>query len=258
MSEAFSLYAPRDSGLHELHPLTKVALAGFFLVAGVALPGVWPVYATFALLIVPLAAWGRILRPLAGAAWRIVLPFALSLLLIQGFFWTGGTSILNIGPLSLKQEGVIFAVRSAGRILVIVSSFLVLSLSTRPDALMLSLAQRGVPRTITYIILATMQLVPRFQDKAATILDAQRARGLETEGSLLRRARALLPLVKPLILGSIIDIEERAIALEARAFGRSGPKTSLMVLTDSSAQAMTRWLLLVGAIAVIAIRLLWR
>ena len=255
MSQAFSLYVPRESGLHDLHPLTKVALAGFFLVAGVALPGTWPVYAAFALLIVPLAVWGRILRPLARAAGPIVLPFALSLFLIQGFFWTGGTPILELGPLSLKREGVIFAVRSTGRILMIVSSFLLLSLSTRPDALMLSLAQRGVPRAITYIILATMQLVPRFQDKAATILDAQRARGLETEGSLLRRARALLPLVKPLILGSIIDIEERAIALEARAFGRSGPKTSLLALTDSAVQAVARWLLLLAAVALVTLRL---
>jgi energy-coupling factor transport system permease protein len=122
---------------------------------------------------------------------------------------------------------------------------------------MLSLSQRGVPKSLTYIILATLQLIPRFQDKATTILDAQRARGLETEGSLLQRARALLPMVKPLVLGSILDIEERAIALEARAFGRSGPKTSLLVLADSSVQAAMRWLLLVAAVAVVAARFLW-
>jgi energy-coupling factor transport system permease protein len=176
--------------------------------------------------------------------------------LIQGFFWTGGTPVLHIGPLSLKQEGLLFAARSTGRILMIVGSFLLLSLSTRPDALMLSLAQRGVPKSLTYIILATLQLVPRFQDKAATILDAQQARGLETAGSLSRRVRALLPMVKPLILGSIVDIEERAIALEARAFGRSGPKTSLLTLNDSAAQAIFRWLLLLAAVALVIARFL--
>lgn len=256
MSAAFSLYAPRESGLHRLHPLTKLALAGFFLVAAVALPGIWLVYAAFALLIVPLAAWGQVLRPLFRALLPIVVPFAISLFFIQGFFWTNGTPILHLGPLSLKQEGLLFAMRSTGRILMIVSSFLLLSLSTRPDALMLSLAQRGVPKSLTYIILATLQLVPRFQDKATTILDAQRARGLETEGSLSRRARALLPMVKPLILGSIVDIEERAIALEARAFGRSGPKTSLLTLSDSAAQAIIRWLLLLAAVALVAARFL--
>ncbi|MFQ5856448.1 MAG: energy-coupling factor transporter transmembrane component T, partial [Anaerolineae bacterium] len=149
-------------------------------------------------------------------------------------------------------------VLSTGRILLIVSSFLLLTLSTRPDALMIALTQRGIPTSIAYIILATIQIVPRFQAKAATILDAQRSRGLETEGSLLLRARALLPLVQPLVLGSIVDIEERAIALEARAFGRRGPKTSLLVLTDSPAQAAVRWVLLVATIVVLVARVLMR
>jgi energy-coupling factor transport system permease protein len=256
MSAAFSLFVPRESGLHRLHPLTKLALTGFFLVTAVALPGTWLVYAAFVLLIVPLAAWGQVLRPLFRALIPIVAPFAVSLFLIQGFFWPGGTPVLYIGPLSLKQEGLLFAARSTGRILMIVGSFLLLSLSTRPDALMLSLAQRGVPKSLTYIILATLQLVPRFQDKAATILNAQQARGLETAGSLSRRVRALLPMVKPLILGSIVDIEERAIALEARAFGRSGPKTSLLTLNDSAAQAICRWLLLLAAVALVIARFL--
>jgi len=256
MSAAFSLYTPRESGLHRLHPLTKLALAGFFLVAAVALPGTWLLYAAFVLLIVPLAAWGQVLRPLLRALLPIVLPFALSLLIIQGFFWSDGTPILHIGPLSLKREGLLFAARSTGRILVIVSSFLLLSLSTRPDALMLSLAQRGVPKSLSYIILATLQLIPRFQDKATTILDAQRARGLETEGALAQRARALLPMVKPLILGSIVDIEERAIALEARAFGRVGRKTSWLTLADSAGQRVIRWLVVVAAVALVVARFL--
>jgi energy-coupling factor transport system permease protein len=255
VSEAQTLYVARDSGLHRLHPLTKLAVTGFGLLAAVALPGIWATYAVFGLYLLPLAAWGRILTPLLRAAGRIVLPFAVSLLLIQGFFWTDGTPIFAVGPLSLKREGVLFAVQSVGRILLIVSSFLLLTLSTRPDALMIALSQRGVPASLAYIMLSTIQIIPRFQVKAATILDAQSSRGLETQGSLRRRVRALVPLVEPLVLGSIVDVEERAIALEARAFSRRGPKTSLLVLADSPAQAAARWLLLVAAVAVLAARL---
>ena len=89
-------------------------------------------------------------------------------------------------------------------------------------------------------MLATIQIAPRFQAKAGTILDAQRVRGLETEGGMGRRIRALLPLVVPLVLGSIIDIEERAMALDARAFSRQGVKTSLLVLHDTITQRVTR------------------
>ncbi|MCI0575565.1 MAG: energy-coupling factor transporter transmembrane protein EcfT [Chloroflexi bacterium] len=256
MTTAVSLYVARDSGLHHLHPLTKVALATFCLVSGLVWPGLASAYLVFALLVLPLAAWGKIIKSLLPAAWRTVLPFAVSLFLIQGFLWTGGTPLLKVGPLSLKREGLLFATASTGRILLIVSTFLLLTLSTRPDALMIALTQRGVPKNIAYILLTTLQIVPRFQAKAATILDAQQARGLETKGNLWRRLKALLPLVQPLILGSLIDIEERAIALEARAFGRRGLKTNLLIIADSTAQLVIRWLLLAASLALLAIRLL--
>ncbi len=255
MSTSFSLYIPRESGMHRLHPLTKLALVAFCLVLGLFLPGVWLTYLAFMLLIVPLAAWAGVLPSFLRAVFKTALPVVISVFLVQGLFWPGGTPILHLGPLSLKQEGLQFAIRSAGRFITVVSSFLLLTFTTRPDGLMLALSQRGFPNSIAYIMLATMQIVPRFQTKANTILDAQRSRGLETEGNLLVRLRALLPLVQPLLLGSIIDIEERAIALEVRAFGRPGPKTSLLVLHDTPAQRVLRWLLLLGMVAVIGWRI---
>lgn len=252
MTNAYSLYVPRQSGLHRLHPLTVLALVGFCLVAGLALPGPWGPYAVFALVVLPLAAWGRILPELLSTALKIVIPFAISVFLIQGFFWQDGTPVLYIGPLSLKREGLLFAIQSAGRILAVVSTFLLLTLTVRPDKLMIALDQRGAPKALTYIVLATIQIVPRFRAKANTILDAQRARGLETEGGIGRRVRAMLPLVVPLVLSSVIDIEERAMALEARAFARSGAKTSLLVLTDTVRQRVGRILLILAMFAAAA------
>ena len=252
MANAFSLYTPRPSGLHRLHPLTTLALVGFCLVSGLALPGPWGPYLVFLLVVLPLAAWGQVLPSLLSSALKIALPFAISVFLIQGLFWSGGEPVVHLGPLSLKREGLLFAAQSTGRILAVVGSFLLLSLTTRPDSLMIALDQRGAPKALTYIVLATLQIAPRFQSKANTILDAQRARGLETEGGVGRRVRALLPLVVPLVLGSIIDIEERAMALEARAFAREGPKTSLLVLPDSRAQAAARILLVSGMVVAIA------
>jgi len=254
MTSSFSLYAPRDSGYHRLHPLTKLAISGAILIGGLGLGGTWPAFAVFVLIVVPLALWSRALRSLLRAIWPIALPFAISLFLIRGFIWPGGTPILTLGPVSLKAEGIEFALAAVGRIVAMVSAFLLLSLTTPPDALMLALTERGFPPMIAYIVLTTIQIVPRFQARAATILDAQRSRGLETEGSLPRRLRALLPLVVPLILSSIVDIEERAIALEARAFSRVGVKTSLLTLNDTSIQRVARWLILAVPLILIALR----
>jgi energy-coupling factor transport system permease protein len=255
MRQGFSLYQARPSGLHRLHPFTKLSLTATILIAAFAIPGPWAGYAFFLLGLLPLAAWGQVLTPFLRAVLRAVLPFAFSLFLIQGLLWPGGTPWLQFGPLSLKLEGLAFAVASTARILLIVSGFMILALSTRPDMLMTALSQRGVPSSLSYLIVTTLQIVPHFQARARAILDAQRSRALETEGGLRRRAQALLPLIVPLVLSSILDIEERAIALEARAFGRRGPKTSLLQLTDTPAQAILRRILLALAPLLLIARL---
>ena len=73
---------------------------------------------------------------------------------------------------------------------------------------------------IAFVVLSAVQMVPRMQARAGSILEAQQARGLPLTGSLGRRVRALVPLIGPVILGSLIDVRERTFALEARASGR--------------------------------------
>ncbi|HXV98392.1 MAG TPA: energy-coupling factor transporter transmembrane component T [Anaerolineae bacterium] len=255
MSDAFSIYEPRESGLHRLHPLTKIVLTLCLLTLGLTLPGMWTSYILFGGVVIPLATWGQVRLKLLKAVWNIVLPFAISVLLIQGFFWGQGTPLFTLGPLTLKLEGVLFAVTSIGRILLVVSCFTLLALTTRPDTLMFALTQIGLPASLAYIVAATIQIVPRFRAKASTVIEAQRARGLETEGHMLRRAQALVPLIMPLVLGSLVDVEERAIAIEARAFKAKRQKTSLVELSDSSAQKVLRLSLIVATVLVAGVGL---
>lgn len=254
----YGLYVVRQTGIHRLHPLTKLVYVLTCLLIGWLIPGIWSPYIVFLVGIVPVAIISKVLTQVVQSTIKASIPFAISLIIVQGLFWTGGTVVREFGPFSLKAEGVLFAIRGTGRIILAVSGFLLLNYTTRSDELMLALSQKGLPNSISYVVLSTLQIIPRFQRKANTILDAQRSRGLETEGSFLVRARALLPLVFPLLLGSIVDIEERAIALEVRAFGRIGPKTSLLTLHDTMLQRIVRWLLVLAALGVIGWRIyLW-
>lgn len=255
MSQALSLYIARTSGVHRLHPITKLALAGLMLSGGLALPGPWLIYAFLVVVVVPLSVFGGILTALIVTTVRIVLPFAISVFLIQGFLWPGGTLLLTIGPFALKNEGLLFAIASTGRILMVVTSFLWFAFTTRPDVLMSTLTQRGFPPGLSYVIVATLQIVPRFQARATTILDAQQSRGLNIGGSLLSRARAILPLVVPLILSSLIDVEERALAIEARGFNHPGAKTSLLEAQEASWEPTARWCIAIAALAVVGLGL---
>lgn len=250
-----TLYLDRESALHALHPLTKLAFAGLFMVAAASLPTIALLLGFFVAMLLPLAAWAKLLFPLLRNSLIFIAPFVLSLALIQGFFTPGETALFSLGPLTLTQEGLISGLTVAARLLLALGGTLLMMLSTRPDKLVLALRERGLPNTLGYIVLTALQIFPRFQDRARVILDAQKARGLEIEVNLLHRLRLLIPLIAPLILSSIVDVEERAMALEARAFNYPAAKTSLIVLRDSVAQRVMRALLLLSMLLLIATRL---
>lgn len=254
----FSMYAARESGLHKLHPLTKGSLTLLLLVSGLTLPGNWTGYFLVLFVIVPLAIWGRIFRQFIRVVWGFSLPFILSVVIIQSLFWGRGTPIVEFWIFSPKVEGALFAVISVGRIILVMAGFILFAMTTRPDTLMISLKQVGVPSSLAYIIVTTLQIVPRFQAKAATILDAQRARGLETEGNLFVRARALAPIVLPLVLGSLLEVEERAIAIEARGFNSNRKETSLIEIPDGKTQFILRRVFFIMIVLSVLARVVWQ
>lgn len=252
------MYVARESGLHKLHPLTKSLLTLFLLVAGLTLPGNWIGYILVLFVVFPLTVWGRIFPTFIRIVWGVSLPFIVSVVIIQSLFWGEGTPIFEFWIFSPKQEGALFAVISVGRIILVMSAFILFAMSTRPDTLMISLKQVGVPSSLAYIIVTTLQIIPRFQSKAATILDAQRSRGLETEGNLFVRARAFVPIVLPLVLGSLVEVEERAIAIEARGFYSTKKETALIEIPDTRGQAVLRRIFLALMVLCILARIAWQ
>lgn len=251
-----SLYAPRQSALHRLNPVTKLVLSLGFVALALGVAVDWVPLAIFVLVLVPLSLLAHVARAFVTASLRLLLPFAVSLFLIQSLFFPEGTTVLaRLGPLSIKAEGVRFAFASSVRILLIAGAMLLTLITTHPGALMTALVQKGFPSALAYVIVTTLQIVPVMRERARTIVDAQRSRGLETEGSFLTRVRALVPLIGPLVLGSLLDVEERSLALEARAFSATTPKTSLFDVPDPPVERLLRWSIVILIVAIIAFRL---
>jgi energy-coupling factor transport system permease protein len=88
-------------------------------------------------------------------------------------------------------------------------------------------------------------------ERATVIQASQRARGLDTEGSIRARLRGVLPLVGPVILSSLTEVEERSLALEVRAFGRPGKRHLLWRSPDSPVQLVARAALFVVLVGLI-------
>jgi energy-coupling factor transport system permease protein len=194
------------------------------------------------------AVLGRLLR----LALLLALPIAVSAFLINVFFFPGGERVLfRMGPVVATGEGLAFAIEILARILAISGAVTLFYLTTRPADLVVDLERRGISPRVAFVANASVQTVPAMVERAVQITAAQRARGLDTEGSVWRRVRGIVPIVGPVILGSIAEVEERTMALEARGFTRPGRRTLLWAPGDTAWERIARWLLVLGLVVLI-------
>ncbi len=194
-----------------------------------------------------------LLRPLLRSL-RIPAVLLASILVVNALFFPGARDVIvQLGPIVLSREGLAFGLVSAGRILVAFMASILFLFTTLADDLLESLVARGASHRIAFVMLSSVQMVPRLQARADAILDAQQARGLAIGGSLRHRVGALVPLVGPLLLGALIDVRERTFALEARGFGASARRTAYRVVPDPALDRALRPLILLAAVGVIVV-----
>jgi len=245
---------PPAGGYAGLNPATKLVLAlGEAAIA--FLVGGWtgPFVALAAVLAT--AAYARVLRRMAPFVLATI-PLVASIVLVNTFIYPGATDVFaEVGPFRATWTGLVVAVQAMLRVIAFALSVAVFALTTETDDLLADLERRGLGRRGVFVIGAAITTIPRMIERASEIVDAQRARGLDTEGSIPRRIRGVVPLAGPMISGALSEVEERTMALEARAFSAAGRRTVLRVLPDSAGQRLVRWatgLVVVGALAATA------
>ena len=224
--KSISLYVDKDTFLTRLHPFAKM----FYILAAVSAPligGALWMYALFLVLSLCLLVSGKIIQkvfPLIAFSFTIII----TIFLIHGLFNQENQKVLfHLGPLVFYQEGLLYAARIGLNILNMLLAFATFVLTTKPAQLVETMEQAGFSPRFGYMISSVFQIIPQMMGTMNTIMDAQRSRGLETEGSLLVRARAFIPLISPVVSSSLINTRERAIALEVRGFDSRNKKTFL-------------------------------
>ena len=254
MAGSLSLYAEGDSFLHRAHPLSKGVLTLVAVALAFIVPSVWWVLGILFVLFVLITVSG-VLRRFLAVALAILLPITVLLLVVQGFANPRNhTLLVAIGPITFYTEGLGIAAVASLRIACLVAATFLFSFTTRPADISEALMQRGLSPRMGYVVQSALQIIPQTLDMAGRIQDAQRARGLETEGSLPRRFRAYLPLMLPLVLSSLVATQERAMALEVRGFGLPVKRLSRYVLADTATQRVVRWVLVLALPVAIAAR----
>lgn len=233
-------YIPRESPIHHLDPRTKIAATAALTVVifvindftGSALFGAFMV-ALFLVAQIPLGYVGRGLRPVL---------FLLLLTFLLNLFFSGirdGTPLIRLGPVVITTEAAARAFFIALRLVLLVVTTSLFTFTTSPMALtdgmerlLRPFRRIGVPgHELAMMMSIALRFIPTLLEETERIMKAQMARGAEFQrGNLLRRARALLPILVPLFLSAFRRADELALAMEARAYRGGEGRTRMKEL----------------------------
>lgn len=211
------------SPIHNLDPRVKFIYVIAIFIAAIAFSHVIPLIVLF-LIQIPFVLLARVqkqwVRSLRGAAFLATFIFVINI--VTSFFTNNNT---------LTAFNIESALAMTLRFVVLVESFSVFFLTTSPDHLGLALEQTKVPYEFAFAFTTAVRFVPVLAEEAQTIMDAQKARGLELEkGGLLKRIRNYIPVLIPLIVSAIRRSLELAEAMESRAWGATKKRTNLYLL----------------------------
>lgn len=214
---SFRGYISTGNFLLDLNPFSKLNLLLIMPLFATLLPGWIPAVCTLLLLFV-IALAGDCFKAFAQIYFKVGSLLFGMLFLMRLLFYPGQTVLLRWGRIMITSEGIVTGVRFGLIVTSICGAVLLFYKITKPKDLMYSIEKLGAPHETTYIILAAFQSIIDLGQSAQAIMESQSARGIETTGSLITRFKAFVPILGPLFLGAISATEEKAIAMETRAF----------------------------------------
>ncbi|HOQ39924.1 MAG TPA: energy-coupling factor transporter transmembrane protein EcfT [Fervidobacterium sp.] len=251
--KVLSLYVERDTFIHKLEPVTKLLYALVSIVITFLFPSI-TVGAVFVVISLFLAISAKVFKRMILLL-NVVLIILLSIVIIQGLFYSkNATPVFKLWGLTFYKEGLLYSLLLIVRVVDMIISFGVLILTTRPSDLVDDLVQKGLSPRFGYVLASVLQIIPQMLSTTSTITDAQRSRGLETEGNLLQRFSAFFALLGPLVLNSLVEARERAMAIEIRGFGVEGKRTFVREIPETKAD---RWIK-VALYVVFTVAVVWR
>ncbi len=231
-------YYPMDSAVHKMDPRVKIVLLVAFVVS-IFLASHLIAYVPVALYIL-LAAWlsklpvKLLLKGLKPLRFLLIFTFLLNL-----FFQRGETPLLDLGFAVITREALISSIHFSLRLILLVTGSSLLTLTTTPVSMTDGMERLLSPlRVIRFpahemamMMTIALRFIPTLLEEADKIMKAQSARGASFDtGSLISRAKAMVPLLVPLFISAFRSAGDLAMAMEARCYHGGEGRTRLRVL----------------------------
>ena len=239
----FGQYCEGNSLIHRLDPRMKIVLSILYIVAVFLAKGV----TSFALLIlsaVLLIGLTKLSPAMILRGMRPLLFIIVFTAVINIFWMTGDTLLFTLGPVKIYLEGIINAILIIVRIvLLIVATSVFLTYTTTPLALTDGLEQLLAPlkklhvpvHEFSMMMTIALRFIPTLIDETQKIMNAQKARGADfSTGSLIQRAKALIPILIPLFISAFRRADELATAMECRCYTGGEGRTRMNVLRSTA------------------------
>ena len=240
----------------KLYPLTKLYLALALIISAFIIPS--HIY-DYSMIIICgfIVSFENKLKIYSKRIFLSLFWLFTAIFIIQSLFIPAGEVWLKFGFISVYKEGVMKAIGLTSKLTAIVSALTMLTLITPVKDFTLALEKKGLNPKAAFILMLTLQTIPEMKKQADVIMDSQKARGIETEGNVFVRAKALIPIFIPLVLSSIANTEERAITLEARGFSVGEKRTILYDIKETKNDKIMKVILAIFIVLSIVWRVLW-
>ncbi len=239
-------YYPVDSPVHRLDPRTKIIITFLYIIAVFLVRDFW-LYIPVALYLVFAAAMSKLplmmlVRSLKPMRFLLAITFILNL-----FFGGGQEKLVEFLGIVIWKEGLMTALTFSFRLVFLVTGSSILTLSTAPVTLTDGLERLASPLKVikfpahemAMMMTIALRFIPTLIEEADKIMKAQTARGADFEsGSLLSRARAMIPLLVPLFISAFRRAGDLAMAMEARCYRGGEGRTRLHKLQFKSGDAL--------------------
>ena len=228
-------FFPGDTLVHRLDPRTKLIAVVLYIVALFQAGGV----VGYMLLILAAAACMAVSHISPKSIFKGLKPMIFIIILTGALniFYTTGTPVLP--GWIITWEGIIRAVKMILRIVLLITGTFLLTYTTSPMALTDGLELlmnplkkiKGPVHEMTIMMSMALRFIPTLIEETDKIMSAQKARGADFEtGGLIKRARALLPILVPLFVSAFRRADELAVAMESRCYHGGQGRTRMKQL----------------------------
>lgn len=215
-----------------------------------------PLEAVALIVIYLAAAWtASAWRNLWRLKWLILVFLTVAMVMWPLFYRSPGPALFRLGPLAPSADSLLFALTMGLRLIALLIAGVTFLSSTRIEDMTSGLERIGLPYRVSFAFSLAFRLTPLFLETARQISAAQKARGLDLEGSgLVARLKGYVAILAPVLMTALRRAEGLALALESKGFGRSARRTSMV-------QYGLGWrdLSLLGAVlALVCLTVFWR